>query len=102
MKRIIWTIAATLPLLGGPVLADDKGEDHDHDTVKMEDLPAPVQETLRKESAGGKMVELEQEKDREGQVIYEPEIVKQGHKREVEIDATGKVVERGKPHHTRE
>ena len=95
MKQTIWTIAATLPLLGGPVLADDKGEEHEPEMVMMQDLPAPVLETLRKESAGGKIVDLEKEK-KDGRVIYEAEIVKGGKKTEVEVDILGKVIERGK------
>jgi uncharacterized membrane protein YkoI len=101
MKRMGWALALALPLLGGPVLADDEKGEHHHDSVKMEDLPAAVQDTLRKESAGGKIEELSKEK-RKGEVIYEAEIIKNGMESELEIDSSGEVVDRGKEHRSHE
>ena len=98
MKRSSWVIAATLPLLGSPVLAGEKGEHHKHQSVRMEDVPAAVQDTLRKEANGGKIEELRKEKNKQGQVIYEAEIVKEGKGTDIEVDSSGRVVERGQTH----
>src|SRR5262245_55755813 len=98
MKRIGWVIAMALPLLGRPLLAnEEKGEQHQHESVTMRDLPAAVQDTLRKEAKGGKIEELRKE-TRGGEVIYEAEIVKDGKGTDVEVRSSGKVVERGTPH----
>jgi hypothetical protein len=98
MKRLSWVIAATVPLLGSPVFAGEKGEHHVHQSVKMKDLPAAVQDTLQKEANGGKLEELRKEKNEQGQVIYEAEIVKDGKGTDIEVDSSGKVVERGQSH----
>jgi hypothetical protein len=98
MRRVGWVLAVGLGLLGGPVLAQEKGEDHRHESVKMEDLPAAVQETFRAEAQGGRVEELRKETTREGKVVYEGEIVRNGKGTELEVGADGKVIERGKPH----
>jgi hypothetical protein len=98
MRRLSSAIAATLPLLGSPVFAGDKGEHHEHQSVKMEDLPGAVQDTLQKEANGGKIEEVRTEKNDQGQVIYEAEIVKDGRGTDIEVDSSGTVVERGQSH----
>jgi hypothetical protein len=101
MKRMSWAIALALPLLGTPVFANEHGEHgehHKHESVKMEDLPPAVQDTLRKEANGGKIGELRKEKNKQGAVIYEAEIVKDGKGTDLEVDSSGKVVERGQTH----
>ena len=98
MKRLSWTIAAALPLLGSPVFAGEKGEHHKHHSVKMEDLPAAVQDTLRKEANGGKIEKLRKETNGRGQVVYEAEVVKDGKGTDIEVDSSGTVVERGQSH----
>jgi hypothetical protein len=100
MKRLVWGVAAAVPLLTSSAWADhEKNEkNHHHESVKMTDLPAPVQETFRRESAGGEIEEVRKETRKGGDVIYEAEIVKAGKGTDLEVNAAGKVVERGKPH----
>jgi hypothetical protein len=98
MRKITWAIAAALPLLGPPVFAHEKGEHHKHKSVKMEDLPPAVQDTFRQEAGTGKVEELRKEKKASGEVIYEAEIVKDGQGTDIEVDSSGKVLERGKTH----
>jgi hypothetical protein len=87
-----------LPLLGGRVLAsDEKEEGHAHEPVKVEDLPAGVQDTFRTEANGGTVEELRKE-TRQGKVIYEGEIVKAGKGVDLEVGSDGKVIRRGKAH----
>jgi hypothetical protein len=95
MKKISLLIATTLPLLGSPLLADDKGE---HQSLKLEDLPPAVQETVRKEAAGGKIQEIHRETGKKGEVIYEAEIMKGGTETEIEVNASGQVIERETDH----
>jgi uncharacterized membrane protein YkoI len=64
----------------------------------MEELPAAVQATFKKEAKGGQIEELRKETRKNGSVIYEGEIVKNGKGRDLEVSSTGKVLERGKAH----
>jgi hypothetical protein len=83
---------------GARAVADEKESGHEHQAVTMDDLPAPVKATFEKESKGGKVEELRKETRKDGKVIYEGEIIKNGKGREIEVNADGKVVERGKSH----
>jgi hypothetical protein len=98
MRKITWVVVAGLPLLGAPAFAHEKGEHHKHQSVKMEDLPPAVQDTFRQEAGSGKLEELRKEKNARGEVIYEAEVVKDGKGTDIEVDSSGKVVERGKTH----
>ena len=85
--------------LSGRVLAAEENESgHEHQPVKMEDAPAPVQATLKKEAKGGEIEELRKETRKGGTVIYEAEIIKGGKGRDIEVSAEGKVLKRGKAH----
>ncbi len=83
---------------GARALADENETGHEHQSVAMADLPAPVQATFKRESKGGKIEELRKETRKDGTVIYEGEIVKNGKGTEIEVNSAGKVVERGKMH----
>jgi uncharacterized membrane protein YkoI len=98
--RSTLTAAALTLVLGGPVRADheDNGKEHHHEVVKMQDVPPAVQETLRKEAKGGEIHELRREKRSNGDVIYEAEVKKNGQETELEIDGTGRVLERETEH----
>src|SRR4051812_21696908 len=98
MKRLGWVIAATLPLLDGRVLAND--DEHDarpHEDVQLIDLPTAVQETFRTEASGGIVHELRKE-ERQGEVIYEGEIVKGRKAKDLEVGSDGRVLRRGEAH----
>jgi hypothetical protein len=101
MMRLGWVIAATLPLLDGRVLANDEkdaeAEDHPHEGLQLIDLPTAVQETFRTEASGGIVEELHKE-ERQGQVIYEGEIVKGRKATDLEVGSDGKVLRRGEAH----
>lgn len=84
--------------LGGRALGDENEGGHEHQSVKMEELPAAVQTTFKHEGKGGQIEELRKETRKDGTVIYEGEIVKNGKGRDLEVSATGKVLERGKSH----
>jgi hypothetical protein len=84
--------------VGGRALADENESGHEHQSVTMAELPAPVQTTLKREAKGGKIEELRKETKKDGTVLYEAEIVKNGKGTDIEVNAAGKVVERGKAH----
>ena len=59
----------------------------------MDQLPAAVRATIEKESAGGKVDEVEKETEH-GQTFYEAEIVKNGHESYIHVAEDGKVLKR--------
>jgi len=84
--------------LGARALADENEGGHEHQSVKMAEVPAPVQATLNREAKGGKVEELRKETHKDGAVVYEAEIVKNGKGCNLEVSSAGKVIERGKTH----
>jgi hypothetical protein len=84
--------------LGAPALAGENESGHEHQSVKMEELPAAVQTTFKHEAKGGQIEELRKETRKDGAVVYEGEIVKNGKGRDLEVSSAGKVLERGKAH----
>jgi uncharacterized membrane protein YkoI len=87
MKRTsIFVISAALVLLGG---ASVKGSEK---KVKMEDLPAAVQKTVKEQSKGGTIRGLSMEVEK-GKTIYEAALTVNGHKKDISMDASGAVVE---------
>jgi hypothetical protein len=98
-KLATWLLAGTLGLgVGGRAFADENETGHEHQSVTMAELPGPVQATLKREAKGGKIEELRKETKKDGSVLYEAEIVKNGRGTDIEVNAAGKVVERGRPH----
>ena len=64
--------------------ADDGSEE----VVELADCPKAVQKTLKRESKGGTIVEIERETE-DGETIYEAEVEIDGKQYEVEITADG-------------
>jgi hypothetical protein len=92
-------LAGVLALgLGGRALAEENESGHEHQSVKIEDAPTAVQTTLKKEAKGGEIEELRKETRKDGTVIYEAEIVNSGKGRDLEVNAEGKILKRGKAH----
>jgi hypothetical protein len=61
--------------------------------VSMDQLPPAVKATLDRESAGGKVDEIEKETEG-GKTFYEAEIVKNGHESYIHVSEDGKVLKR--------
>ena len=71
----------------------ERGEAQDHEKrVRMKDLPAAVQRTVREQSRGAAIRGLSQETEN-GKTNYEAELRVNGHNRDVLIDPSGAVVE---------
>ena len=60
--------------------------------VKMKDLPAPVQKTVREQSKGATIKGLSKEVE-DGKTLYEVELAVSGHSKDVTMDSSGTVVE---------
>src|SRR3954447_10135447 len=96
---VIAFLAGTLSIGGiGRALADEDEGGHKHQSVTMAELPDAAQKTLKHEAKGGKVKELRKETRKDGTIVYEAEIVKNGKGTDLEVSATGKVLERGKTH----
>jgi hypothetical protein len=88
MKHIVPIVAiATVLTLGAwaPLFAEDENEQ----TVKMSDLPAAVQTTI-KDKAGDNEIEKIEKKTEAGQTVYEAVVNKNGKEWGIEVDANGK------------
>jgi uncharacterized membrane protein YkoI len=88
MKHIIRVLAvATIMTLGAwaPLFADEE----DEQTVKMSDLPAAAQTTI-KDKAGNNEIEKIEKKTEARQTVYEAVVNKNGKEWSIEVDANGK------------
>jgi uncharacterized membrane protein YkoI len=59
--------------------------------VKLEDLPAAVQQAVKQESQGATVRGFSQETEK-GKTLYEAEFTVNGHAKDVSFDPTGKIV----------
>lgn len=67
---------------------------HEKDvTVNIDQVPAAVKATIEKEANGAKTEEIEKEMQ-DGKEVYSVDIVADGKKTEVKMDARGKVIAR--------
>lgn len=71
---------------------DDDDDDGKEEKIRLKDCPKPVQETIRKQAKGGKILEIEKETARDGTVTYEAEIRKDKKIYECEVAADGKLI----------
>src|SRR5437899_10513282 len=88
MKHIVPVIAvASVLALGAwtPLFAQEENEE----TVKMADLPAAVQTTI-KDKAGSNEIEKIEKKTEKGETVYEAVVNKKGKEWSIEVDANGK------------
>jgi len=68
----------------GAILAQERGQQ-----VKMADLPAAVQKTVREQSQGAKIEELSKVVEK-GKTIYTVEMIVNEHTKELLLDSDGK------------
>jgi uncharacterized membrane protein YkoI len=85
-RTSVFLVSGALALLGGVSVNGSEKK------VKMEDLPAAVQKTVRAQSQGGTVRGLSMEVEK-GKTIYEAELTVNGHKKDISMDAAGTVVE---------
>src|SRR5947207_5255131 len=88
MKYIVRVIAvATVMTLGA--WTELSAEEENEQVVKMSDLPAAVQTTI-KDKAGTNEIEKIEKKTEDGKTIYEAVVEKDGKHWSIEVDANGK------------
>src|SRR5215469_7184491 len=88
MKRIILAIAvATVLTLGAwsPLSAEEENEEQ----VKMSDLPAAVQTTIKNKAGSNEIIKIEK-KTEDGKTVYEAVVNKSGKEWAIEVDQNGK------------
>ena len=88
MKYIVPVIAvASILTLGAwtPLSAEEENEQ----TVKMSDLPAAVQTTIKDKAGTNEIVKIEK-KTEKGETVYEAVVNKKGKEWSIEVDANGK------------
>jgi hypothetical protein len=63
------------------------------DRVAIETLPAPVRATIERETAGGRIKEIDRE-TKKGQRVYEVEFIRDNREQEIYIGEDGAVIKR--------
>jgi uncharacterized membrane protein YkoI len=84
--------AAAVLLVVGCKSANRESREHEEE-VTLDQVPPAVKETLSRESGGAPMGTVHRETEK-GRVVYEARITKAGKTYEVEVDESGKVLER--------
>jgi len=72
---------------------DEDKEDENEVTVTIDQVPAPVRDTIRAEAGDNPIKEIEAE-TKNGQTIYEAEWVADGKEVELKLSADGKIIEK--------
>ena len=82
-------------------LAAQAGQ-HKGETVDMKTLPTAVQKTITEKAAGGKIVRVEREDDKNGKWNYEVLVKTDGKEWGFEVNPDGKYVKKHDDHNKRE
>ena len=100
MRKIVAVISiAIIGSLACPVFLTAAEENEQ--TVKMTDLPAAVQTTIKDKAGSNKIVKIEK-KTEEGKTVYEAVVNKKGEEWSIEVDANGKFLKQYKESEERE
>src|SRR5437762_12405293 len=88
MRKTIAAISiAVIAGLACPALFS--AEEENEQTVKMSDLPAAVQTTIKDKAGTNEIVKIEK-KTEKGETVYEAVVNKKGKEWSIEVDANGK------------
>jgi uncharacterized membrane protein YkoI len=92
MKKTIAAISiAVIGSLACPVFLTATEEKEE--TVKMSDLPAAVQTTIKEKAGSNEIMKIEK-KTEEGKTVYEAVVNKKGKEWGIEVDANGKFLKK--------
>jgi uncharacterized membrane protein YkoI len=92
MKKIIAAISiAVIGSLACPFFLTAAEENEE--TVKMSDLPAAVQTTIKEKARKNAIVKIEK-KTEDGKTVYEAVVNKKGKEWSIEVDANGKFLKK--------
>jgi hypothetical protein len=92
--RAALVLAAFAATLGG-CACGGKGHEDKEIPVAMSDVPAAVRATLERESAGGKVSEVEKEK-KNGKIVYSADLMVNGVAWDITIAEDGTVISKEK------
>ena len=101
-NRTKWIAGASMLVVGGGLIAwnllhdPDRGfreEPEQELVVTMDQVPAAVRATIKRESVGGVIQEIQKESE-PGEIEYDVDIIKGGRKINLEIAEDGSVLER--------
>jgi uncharacterized membrane protein YkoI len=98
MKLLLAAVASAGLALG---MVAQAGE-HKGEAVDMKALPSPVQKTITEKSAGGKIVRVEKEDDKNGKWNYEVVVKTEGKEWGFEVDPNGKYLKKHDDHNKKE
>ncbi|MBX3184619.1 MAG: PepSY domain-containing protein [Polyangiaceae bacterium] len=79
-------------LVGGILLATSAGVLAGED-LRFDELPAPVQETVKREVRDGRITDIERE-TRRGRVVYEVEFIQDNREFEIDVAEDGRLLKR--------
>ena len=95
MKNLLGAAVVSLALtLGSSAWAGE----HMRETVDQKSLPEAVQKTITEQAAGGKIVSVHREDDKDGKWNYEVTVVSEGKEWGFEVDPNGKFVKKHADH----
>ena len=72
--------------------------EHKSEAVDLKSLPAEVQKTINEKAAGGQIVKVQREDDKDGKWNYEVTIKSEGKEWGFEVDPKGKFVKKHDDH----
>ena len=94
MKKTIASISIAV-IAGLACPAVFSAEEENEQTVKMSDLPAAVQTTIKDKAGSNEIMKIEK-KTEEGKTVYEAVVNKKGKEWSIEVDANGKFLKQYK------
>ncbi|HEV2840243.1 MAG TPA: PepSY domain-containing protein [Chthoniobacterales bacterium] len=97
MKHLLLTAAVSAGLMFG---VSAQGGEHKGEVVDQKTLPAAVQKTITEKAAGGEIVRVQREDDKDGKWNYEVIVKTDGKEWGFEVDPNGKFVKKHDDHHT--
>jgi hypothetical protein len=93
-KHLILGLITCGLILGGCNMVRGEDEDkEDHEVkVKIEDVPAPVKETLMKEAEGQSITSVDKETTKNGKTVFEADVKLNGHNYEINVAPDGTLI----------
>jgi hypothetical protein len=93
-----WFLAGTLGLgLAGQVRAAKNDKGSLEESITIAEVPSAARATLEREAQGGALEQLRKETGRDGTVVYQADVIKNGKETKLQVDAAGKLLEPSNP-----
>ena len=107
MKHWLWLVAAALATTGAVATtstaqANQGGEEKENETpVSLDKIPKAARDALMREAGGAPIIDVVQE-TKDGQTVYEAHVRKNSEVVGIEVDASGKVLNRHTEHNEKQ